>query len=282
MTHYGFGLRLASALPIPGALAGVADDPGDTLAIHWGAPAPLPPTPRFERDGGAIVYHGPDGGFRCDVDTIAVTPPPRPDLDDLGALLIANALPATLWRRGAYMLHAAAVRLKGGPTIAIAGASGSGKSRAAAALVAAGGELIGDDSLALSLDLDGVVAAGLPGGWFARPDAGGARRFQPAPPGPARGVARLDLIATIDPDADHATATPLPALAAVEQLLRHRHRPQAVALLGREAAVLAQATALAARLPVARIGARGATDALVGGLRRLADRVPCPRARLRQ
>lgn len=94
--QFGFGLHLHSDTPVPGAV--VPDCPI------------IAPTIRIVRT-------------RDDA-----------HIDDVGAQLIANALPALLWLSGSFMLHAACVRLPSGGVVAIAGHSGSGKSRLAGAL----------------------------------------------------------------------------------------------------------------------------------------------------
>ncbi len=249
--QFGFGLRLASALPIPGALSVVAHDPPARLTITLAAPIAPPPAPGFSRDGDTLVYSHPSGVFRCDHDGVAISPAPAPDLADLGALLIANALPAVLWLRGAFMLHAATVSLPGLGTLALAGASGSGKSTLAAGLLASGAELIGDDSLALTRHGGAVIAAGLPGGWFDGPADSAARRLRAIAPQSARGSAPLTAIIVLDRASPGAPAlTRLAPLAALEQVLAQRHRPQVPHLLGRRGAVLQQAAALAAQIPV--------------------------------
>jgi hypothetical protein len=252
-TQFGFGLRMTSDLPVPGALAGDNSDTGPAIRIALGASnAPLPEL-GFSRDGDAIVYHHPCGLFRCSHDRIDIAPGEQSGLQDLGELLVANALPALLWQQGAFMLHAACVRLPDGPTVAIAGHSGAGKSRLAARLVAAGAELIGDDSLALTAADQGIAAKGLAGGWFARSPDGSEREFKPAPTSQARGECVLDLLVVLSGESGDAAS--LSPIAAIELLLHNRHRPQVPLLLGRQAAVLAQAATIARRLPIVSIGA---------------------------
>lgn len=258
-TQFGFGLRMTSDLPVPGALAGGNRDTGPAIRIALQDSAEHLPELGFSRDGDAIAYHHPCGLYRCSHDSIDVAPGEQSSLQDLGELLVANALPALLWQQGAFMLHAACVRLPNGPAVAIAGTSGAGKSRLAASLVTAGAELIGDDSLALYATDQGIAAKGLAGGWFARSPDGAEREFKSAATGQARGECLLDLLVILGGESGDA-ARLLP-IAAIEQLLHNRHRPQVPLLLGRQAEVLAQAATIARRLPIAQIAAQGLIDA---------------------
>jgi energy-coupling factor transporter ATP-binding protein EcfA2 len=278
-SQFGFGLALASDLAVPGAIdrAAAIDAPVVRIAL---APAVAQEAePLFELDGEAIVYRNPAGTFRCTLGRIDISPADPPDLADLGTLLVANALPAVLWQRGHFMLHAACVRLTDGLTIAIAGHSGSGKSRLAASMVEAGAELIGDDSLAVVPSDHGVIAAGLPGGWFVRSPGSVERPFRQVPPGPSAGSARLDLLAVLGPG-EPATDRCAP-IEALELLMQHRHRPQVPLLLGRQGRVLSDAARIARDLPVIRLPACDGTEADVQAnqdvLVRLADKVRCDR-----
>ncbi|MFM5893577.1 MAG: HPr kinase/phosphorylase [Novosphingobium sp.] len=220
------------------------------ISISLGAQGQTSPEPQFSLDGEAIIYCNPAGNFRCFADSIEIAPGEPLDLEDLGTLLVANALPAVLWLRGAFMLHAACVRLADGTTVAIAGPSGAGKSRLAASLVEAGAQLIADDSVALALVDDRVSAAGLPGGWFARNPDTGRREFKQAPGEPAAGPASIDLLAILG-DGDAATLSH--PLAAFEALMQHRHRPQVPLLLGQQAQVLQRAARIAKGLSLAAL-----------------------------
>jgi energy-coupling factor transporter ATP-binding protein EcfA2 len=252
--QFGFGLRLASDLPVPGALPGDRGDAGPTIRIALKALGVPLAELGFSRQAKAIVYHHPCGLLRCENERIDIDPGEQASLQDLGELLVANALPALLWQRGAFMLHAACVRLPNGSTVAIAGPSGAGKSRLAASLVAAGAELIGDDSLALSAEDGGILAKGLPGGLFARNPDGTEREFRYVITGQARGECLLDLLIILGSVGDEVAR--LPPTTAVEQLLQNRHRPQVPLLLGRQAEVLAQAAAIGRQLPIACIEAK--------------------------
>jgi hypothetical protein len=258
-TQFGFGLRMTSDLPVPGALPGDSGDTGRAIRVALRALAAPPPEMGFSRDGEAIAYRHPCGLFRCEKERIDIDPDEQAELPDLGELLVANALPALLWLQGAFMLHAACVRLPNGPAVAIAGPSGAGKSRLAASLIAAGAELIGDDSLALFATDQGILAKGLPGGWFARSPDGTERLFMHTVSGPVRGECLLDLLVVLGGESGEAMR--LSPIAALEQLLHNRHRPQVPLLLGRQAEVLAQAATIARRLPIAQIAAQGLIEA---------------------
>ena len=258
-TQFGFGLRMTSDLPVPGALPGDRDDAGPAIRIALGQLEDPWPEPGFSRDGEAIFYRHACGLYRCQADRIDVAADGQTELQDLGELLVANALPALLWQHGAFMLHAACVRLPGGAVVAIAGQSGAGKSRLAASLVGAGAELIGDDSLALYAAEQGVLAKGLAGGWFARSPDGAEREFRHATASPARGEGALDLLVVLG--GENGEAACLSPIAAIEPLLQNRHRPQVPFLLGQKAKVLAQAAAIARQLPIALIPAQGLIDA---------------------
>lgn len=254
VVQFGFGLRLASDLPIPGAIPDDSGRAGEPVRITLRGKCKPIAEPSFERDADAIVYRHPCGQFRCEEDFIGIEPGEQASLQDLGELLVANALPALLWQQGAFVLHAACVRLPGGPTVAIAGPSGAGKSRLAASLVAGGAELIGDDSLALFPTDQGVQAKGLPGGWFARRPEGGLREFRKVTGGPGRGECLLDVLLVLGGQGREVAR--FSTIEALEQLLQHRHRPQVPLLLGRQAAVLALAAAIARRLPIASLDAQ--------------------------
>ncbi len=73
-------------------------------------------------------------------------------------LLFAQVLPLVATLQGLELLHASAVRLSQGTTLAFAAASGTGKSSVAAHLVASGASLLTDDVLALERGSRGVLA----------------------------------------------------------------------------------------------------------------------------
>lgn len=248
---FGFGLRLESDLPVPGALPVCDSDTADAITIMVESEPAESTSTGFAFENGTIVYMHPAGRFQCTADCIRVAPAKTAEWPDLGALLIANALPALLWQRGAFMLHAAAVQQLEGFAYALAGRSGRGKSTLAAHFVKGGSELVGEDSLALTRIGSILRAVGLSGGWFSGVADTPDRRFNALPPASSRGSATLAAIVILE-DLQNGPPglTRLPLLESVEQLLLHRHRPQVPALLGRQAAVLAQAADIARALPV--------------------------------
>jgi hypothetical protein len=252
--QFGFGLQLASDVPVPGAIDSYCDELRPSILIELLRPCEPSQESGFTFAAGAVVYRHPCGQFRCEKDRISIEPSELVSLLDLGELLVANALPALLWQQGAFMLHAACVRLPNGQAVAIAGQSGAGKSRLAASLVAAGAELIGDDSLALYAADHGILAKGLPGGWYARSPDGAEREFMYAVTGQARGECVLDLLVVLG--SEERIAPRLSPVDAIEQLLLNRHRPQVPLLLGQQARVLTQAAAIARQLPIACIAAQ--------------------------
>lgn len=247
---FGFGLQLISAIAVPGALA-QADDAAEGIRIALTEPDPAEPRSGFWREAGLIAYRHGGVTFRCNADQVTVAIDRGVDPIQAGRLLVANALPAMLWQRGALMLHAATVIPAGcNQAVALIGASGCGKSSVALAALDQGAELIGDDSLAIAADGDPVVGAGLPGGCFIRTAAGANRRFVAAAPGPRRGVAPLAAIVVLDHRAAGAVPLRLDPVAAVEALLARCHRPVIPALCHWQGEVLRQISRLAQTVPV--------------------------------
>ena len=256
--QFGFGLQLASDVPVPGAITRHCHEMRFSIAIELIGQCQPSPEPGFMLEADGIVYSHPCGRFHCAKDRITIEPSERASGADLGELLVANALPALLWQRGAFVLHAACVQIPDGPAVAIAGPSGAGKSRLAAALVAGGAQLIGDDSLALYPENHGVLAQGLPGGLFARSPDSADREFVRAEAGPAQGECVLDFLVILT--GEECSAQRLAPIEAVEQLLLNRHRPQVPLLLGQQGRVLTQTTMIAGQLPIVCIGPQALFD----------------------
>jgi hypothetical protein len=227
----GYGLRLESQLAL---------DP----------PRPTADAPVYARTHDGLCFVCPGvASYRISAHAITVAPDPDAPPEMVTGMLVATALPALLWLRDRFVLHAGAVRLPGGGALAIAGASGSGKSTILAQLVDAGAALIGDDTIAFSRET-GIEASGLGGGWFAaRDDAG--RRFVSVDAGQSLASAPISAILTLDAPTEGETSfARLDPVAAVTSLLTHRHRPRVPALLGRTAEVLRDATLLAGAIPL--------------------------------
>lgn len=252
MRSFGFGQVLDSDRAIAGTIPAPDAAAPTGIAIRHHPPAPAAPAPIYTPGADGLVFAAPlVGSYRCRPDAIDVTPHPDADPAVVAALLIATALPAVLWLQGCYVLHAAAVRLPGhDAAIALAGPSGIGKSTIAADVLARGGDLVADDSIALR---GSVHASGLPGGLFEPIDAA-RRRFVPVPCG--RGLAGASLAAIFvlsrpasDADAQGACVR-LDPLAAVQALLQHRHRPRVPDCLGRQRETLASCALSSAAIPV--------------------------------
>ncbi len=171
--HRLFGLAVTSDLPLPlppDAGPATVEVVGGRVLPHgellWQAPPPLAFACR--RDGSGIVLDWPTARFRVDPDRVVVD---AHDDRDAVALLIPAVWSVVLAQHGCEALHGCAVA-RDGRAIAVLGASGTGKSTAALALLDRGWELVTDDLLAL--DPGGRA---LPGPPFVRlcPDRAGGR-----------------------------------------------------------------------------------------------------------
>ncbi len=243
---HGFGLTMASDLPIPGAVAaGSGAAPDLTIARTADAESA---SELWQKQGDALVYAPAGAGtFRCTSNRIDVHLRADADPSLAAELLVANALPAVLWQRGRFVLHAAAVVLPGmARAIALAGASGSGKSSLARALVANGARLVGDDSIAL----DGGVASGLSGGTFGAIQADRTREFQAVSPDHQALSAPLAAIVVLGAPGAASEPARADSARAVELVLAQRHRQGIATLLGRRREAFEAAVAIARAVPV--------------------------------
>lgn len=246
----GYGLRVDSQLAVPGAVVTDRAGPPD-LSILLDSPRSTADAPVYARtqDGLRFVCPGV-ASYSISSEAIRIAPDPDAQSDLVSGMLVATALPAWLWLRGRFVLHAGAVQLLGGGAIAIAGASGSGKSTILAQLVAAGAALIGDDTVAFSRDTS-TQASGLAGGWFAANQDASGRQFVSVVAGQSCTAAPIGAILLLDLDgAADDGLTRLNPVAAVTGLLTHRHRPRVPALLERTADALRDATLLAGAFPL--------------------------------
>lgn len=101
----------------------------------------------WARDHGRVLI-SPDGReLLCD---------PNPANEDWATIVSAQALPLAATLRGLEVMHASGVVLDG-MAVLLSGPSGAGKSSLAAALLRAGGRLLGDDAAALALGDDGTL-----------------------------------------------------------------------------------------------------------------------------
>ncbi len=246
----GYGLRLASQLPVPGAVADGGDLPPDVI-VTLELPRPTDAAPTYALTSDGLCFVCPRvASYRIAMGSIAVTPDPDAPSDRVAAMLIATALPALLWLRGGFVLHAAAAQLPGGGALAIAGATGSGKSTILAQLLEAGAALIGDDTITFDPGA-GREARGLGGGWFVAENGEGARRFVAAPPDRSLASAPITALLVLDTRTEaQGNVVRLDPVAAVTHLLASLHRPRVPTLLGRAGATLQHATLLAAAIPL--------------------------------
>lgn len=177
--YEGFGLTLASALPLPGLPPSSDDDP-DAAVVDASLPATpegLPDDPvAVHRDADRSVsihrseralywFHDGIGTLRVsDGREIAVSPRAPAADAALARAVLGPGIRSLLLQRGALVLHASAVVVDGS-LVAFAGPSGAGKSTAAAACYAAGHAVHADDVVAVASPGDGhpIVPPGRPG-----------------------------------------------------------------------------------------------------------------------
>lgn len=256
-----YGLTVRSCVAIPGALP-LDRDPSFRVDIVIGegpvADGGVAEGP-YRRVPGALVFEMPSvAQYRCDRSSVVIARCPGATDTDIAAYLVATALPAVLWMRGAIVLHAAAVcwpRAAG--AVAIMGRSGIGKSTTVASLLGAGALLLADDTLRV----EGTVAGGLAGGYFL---GDGSRCFHGVTREHSLVSADLSAIVLLDlPRPAHAPMIErLSPVAGLAALLANRHRPRIPRLLGLEPALLAPLTTLAASVPVYRWQRRDGATAL--------------------
>lgn len=258
----GYGLCIRSAIALPGAVASADRSCEPDVEIVEGI------TPIWEaarawgvyRVGSADRFEVAVPGvarFTClDRRRIVVDPVDGADRAHIADMLIATVLPALLWARGEVVLHAAAFLLPGAArAIAVAGASGSGKSTALAHALAIGARQVADDSVRVCLSAGEAFASGLGGGYFERIDDAGGRIFRAVPPDRIGDVCPLGALFVLTPDA--AAPRRLSGAEAIEALLRHRHRPRIAALLGTEPTLLPVIAQIARMVPIIAIQAEG-------------------------
>ena len=284
--YCGFGLNIASDFAIPGAVEIAGGSAPPDLAIDLATTGLGPAAedfPPYRRLGSQLelIVPGIARYLLASADRLLVHPEPDVDTHAVSALLIASGIPMALWARGGLVLHASGVMpVDSATAVAIVGASGSGKSALASALVEGGGRLVGDDSLWLREQGGGTItASGLPGGIFA-PDTGQRERaFWPTSSSAQADAASLAAIIVLDPDQPAGPPQRLTGTAALTAVLRHRHRPRIPALLGIEADRLDLAVLLCGAVPVYALGnAPGALADRLNHIRGLALAKPQPRS----
>ena len=256
--YRAFGLNIASELEIPGGIrvdqpvsdADIVIAAGDTsIGAVEAVNGP------YSRNGDALLFDaaGVARYYAPSPDKLFVEPYYGANPRHVGELLIATALPMLMWMRGGIVLHAAGIVPAGmEQAIAIAGRSGIGKSTLAAGVIDAGGRLVGDDSLWLTVQDDTPIVSGLSATLF-RSDDSAEHRTEIVIPSQSRAEhARLAAIIVIGKTDENATLSVnrLHGANAIEALLKNRHRPIIPAILGLEAALLPQTMLHCRTLPI--------------------------------
>lgn len=250
---FGFNQTLDTDIEIPGAVSGSRYANGDSvLRISTGTSRPNDDAPLYSFSDQELVFTTSKvATYRCKPDSIEVTPFPGADAGWVSGLLIATAIPAALWMQGRFVLHAAAIVPKGSTcAIAITGVSGAGKSELARQWLHQGANLLADDSVALELDEQDIIASGLPGGIHCRIEGNAERRFETFPKTKSVKSAPLGAIIILDGFADRFEARSLDKIEAFEKIMTHQHRPRIPAALGTAGEALVHAAAFAERIPV--------------------------------
>jgi hypothetical protein len=238
--------------PIRGAIAApTSGGAGFTVAWHTAIVAPIGREPIWLLTDAGLCFTAPSiARFLCTDVSIEVTPFDCATCDGIDALLVATALPAAMWLDGAFVLHAATIVPPGAcAALAIAGSSGSGKSRLAARFIARGAAFVGDDSIAIRWPAGRPTCAGLAGGYHLGVPDDGDRPFHSLPPDRGREQAPLAAIAILS---DCPEPRRLTGVDAVQALLANRHRPGAVRHACRERHALDDAAQLARTVAVFR------------------------------
>ncbi|MBA4761175.1 hypothetical protein [Sphingomonas sp.] len=168
-----YGLTIASPFPLPGAHP-LATAAAPDVTIAWEAETAWRDVPDTQQ----IPPHDPDAphvgetvegdlsiAWRRELQLILAASHDRitvvctrAKLEFAPTVLVGIGLGLLLHRRGIVCLHGSVIALNG-RTFALLGDSGTGKSTAAAALVAHGGTLVSDDIAALHPDGDGFTVA---------------------------------------------------------------------------------------------------------------------------
>lgn len=259
-----FGLTIASEFDIPGAIQLTHADANADIVIREGnsaiglAEAVNGP---YTRNGKALLFDamGVARYLASTPQQLFIEPYEGADPDYICKLLIATALPMMLWMRGGVVMHAAGIIPAGTDrAIAIAGPSGIGKSTLALRFMDLGARLVGDDSLWLTLSDGKPAVRGLTGMAFQSNEPGGPRTDFNIPPQSQVEEARLGAIITLRTTNSETPEAPqrLHGVAAIEALLRNRHRPKIPAILGLEAALLPQCILHCQTLPIYEIPVR--------------------------
>lgn len=271
-----FGLRVASELPLPELVPGVPGGTPDVTIRLGDTAAQAARAARCPEDGqfansphGAVMITPGVGSFLLrDGREVHVTPEPDGDRARLHLILIGSSLGMVLHQRGALVLHGATIAHEKGATVFV-GASTAGKSTLAAALAAAGLQVLGDDlmpvtweagwpvvrlgSRVLKLWGDTISAFGLEGDRLGQV-LGRLDKFFVRNRAEATGPRRLAEVVVLERSGDAPPElTRLRGLAAIETLSTHTYRPHYLSLLDRRDIHFHDATELAREIPVYRM-----------------------------
>lgn len=266
--------RVRSALPLPelprwnGPSAAAIDILIEEGAVDPARSAPDAPWLDVQADG-AVCLHVPDlvrlrveAGRRIIVDIVG-----RERVPGWRLFLLGAAIDCLCHQRGAFPLHAACLDV-GGRTVALAGATGAGKSTLALALLRRGHAVLADDLTVLrpqgdaidvlpsfarlklwrdTLDAMGMGVSGLHRlrdrlDKFSLSPVGA---FDPTP-------RRLDALFLLRAGA-RPEMVAVPPVAAVPLVVDQVARPRIGRMLGRQAGLLDGAARIATRVPVARL-----------------------------
>lgn len=256
-----FGLSIRTECALPGAMPAPASVTPD-IEIAYGVPSPWAETtawgPYRARDADLFEFVMPNVARYTleDRQRVIITPEDGADHASIGEMLVATVLPSLLWARGEIVLHASAIARRDRNTgLLFMGASGSGKSTRLQRAVGRRARAIADDSVRLHIRDGEVLASGLPGGFFARQHGITDRRtLIPVPP--EQQLREFPVATAFILDVDSNRAGRLTGIGALAALLKHRHRPRILQLLGTEADRIGAIGDIASRLRIVTVGTR--------------------------
>lgn len=256
----GFGCLIDSDVPVKGLVSAGEAEVGPAIPRvtirHYPHAKFDESAPLWQHEEEGLLFTPPGAGqFAIHSNRIDQLIRTNDDPEHAAGLLIATALPAMMWMRDGFMLHAATVILPGqAGAIAFIGDSGTGKSTIANRLISDGATLIGDDSLVLRRIGDRVVAWGLAGGQFL--PEGEDRQFveldEPQRANLAQLTDGVPLAAIIRLQMGTGSVEPkrVSALAAIAAILDQQHRPSVPVLLNKRCQIVEFAAFIADQIPV--------------------------------
>lgn len=256
-----FGLSVRTECPLPGAMRAGSGGSAD-IEIAFGQPRAWVETvawgPYRARHADLFEFVMP-GVARYtleDRSRVTVTPEDGADEAAIGEMLVATVLPSLIWARGDVILHASAIARPGqNAGLLFVGASGSGKSSRLQRAVGRNARIIADDSARVYVQDGELFASGLPGGMFIRThEAADSRTLVSVPP--EQQLKAFPVKSMLILGNDDFPARRLTGIEALASLLRHRHRPRILQLLGTEADFIGPLGNIAARLRIAVAGGR--------------------------